>query len=176
MTTKQKIYITMLELATKRDVDKITVKDVIEACKVSRQTFYYYYRDMEDLFETAAGEMNERVREKIQGGMPLEEWLDYFLEMLLDNKKLYLRILYSRYGAKALRGTQNAIRQWLMEYMKQELGHMREHLSAQELMLLLDFCAGGIFNLMRKLLQEDCADIDSIVQFTAKFMNGQIHL
>lgn len=176
MTTKQKICVTMLELAAKRDIDKITVKDVIEACEVSRQTFYYYYRDMEDLFETAAGEMSERVREKIQGGMSLEEWLNYFLEMLLDSKKLYLRILYSRYGAKALGGTQKAIRQWLMEYMKQNLCHAQDHLSAQELMLLLDFCAGGIFNLMRKLLQEDYADVDSIVKFIAKFVNGQIHL
>ncbi len=176
MTTKQKIYMTAMELAEKRDIERVTVKDIIEACGVSRQTFYYYYRDLDDLFETVAEEINERMLEKIRSGMPLEDWLKVFLELLLEKKKLYLRVLYSRMGVKALSGMQNAICRWLIEYTKQNNREIAEHRSAQEILLLMDFYAGGIFNLMRKLLEEDYIDMEKLVPFVASVICGHSHL
>ena len=176
MTTKQKIYMTALELAEKRDIERVTVKDIIEACGVSRQTFYYYFRDLEDLFEVVAEEINERMLEKIRSGMPLEDWLKVFLELLLEKKKLYLRVLYSRMGVKALSGMQNAISRWLIEYTKQNNREIAESRTAQEILLLMDFYAGGIFNLMRKLLEEDYIDMEKLVPFVASVICGQSHL
>lgn len=176
MTTKQKIYITAMELAEKRDIERITVKDVIEACGVSRQTFYYYYRDLDDLFETVAEEISERMLEKIRSGMPLEGWMREFLELLLAKKKLYLRVLYSHMGVKALSGMQATISRWMIEYTKQNNREIAERRPAQEILLLMDFYAGGIFNLMRKLLEEDYIDMEKLVPFVASVICGQSHL
>lgn len=176
MTTKQKIYITAMELAEKRDLERITVKDVIEACGVSRQTFYYYYRDLDDLFETVAEEISDRVLEKIRSGVPLEGWLREFLELLLAKKKLYLRVLYSSMGVKALSGMQAAISRWMIEYTKQNSREIAERRPAQEILLLMDFYAGGVFNLMRKLLEEDYVDMEKLVPFVSSVICGQSHL
>lgn len=176
MTTKQKIYITAMELAEKRDIERITVKDVIEACGVSRQTFYYYYRDLDDLFETVAEEISERMLEKIRSGMPLEGWMREFLELLLAKKKLYLRVLHSHMGVKALSGMQATIARWMIEYTKQNNREIAERCPAQEILLLMDFYAGGIFNLMRKLLEEDYIDMEKLVPFVASVICGQSHL
>ena len=47
--TKQAIMNCLLELLSTKQLDKITVKDIIEDCGVNRQTFYYHFEDIPDL-------------------------------------------------------------------------------------------------------------------------------
>jgi len=48
----QKIIMTaFLELLKSKTFDKITVKDIIQRAEINRNTFYYYYSDIYDLFE-----------------------------------------------------------------------------------------------------------------------------
>lgn len=42
---------TYLQLVQHGNVDKITVKALIDACHISRQTFYYHFRDIMDVLE-----------------------------------------------------------------------------------------------------------------------------
>jgi len=39
------------ELLNKQSIDKITVKEICENCDVNRQTFYYYFKDIMDIFK-----------------------------------------------------------------------------------------------------------------------------
>ena len=48
---KAMIAETFLTLAGQKNVDKITVKDLVEACGISRQTFYYHFQDIIDVVE-----------------------------------------------------------------------------------------------------------------------------
>lgn len=41
---KQMISNTMAGLLEHKSVDKITVKELVEACGISRQAFYYHFR------------------------------------------------------------------------------------------------------------------------------------
>lgn len=49
--TKKEIRATFLELLEKKPLSKITVKNLVEACGINRNTFYYYYRDIYDLID-----------------------------------------------------------------------------------------------------------------------------
>ena len=49
--TRERIAEALLELMKKKNIDKITVKDVVDHCNITRQTFYYHYQDMMDVFE-----------------------------------------------------------------------------------------------------------------------------
>lgn len=51
MTTKDMLAEALKELLTRRSLDKITVKDIVENCGVNRQTFYYHFHDIYDLME-----------------------------------------------------------------------------------------------------------------------------
>lgn len=48
---KEEISKQLALLASKKSLDKITVKELVSACGISRQTFYYYYRDILDVVE-----------------------------------------------------------------------------------------------------------------------------
>lgn len=54
--TKQAIRATFLELLAKKPFDRITVKDIVETCKINRNTFYYYYEDIYKLLEAVLWE------------------------------------------------------------------------------------------------------------------------
>lgn len=59
--TKQKIALSLKRFMEKKSFEKITVKDILEDCNITRPTFYYHFEDMYDLlrwtFETEAVEL-----------------------------------------------------------------------------------------------------------------------
>ena len=46
VTTKRALAETFKKLLSKRGLNKITVKDIVEDCGVNRQTFYYHFHDI----------------------------------------------------------------------------------------------------------------------------------
>jgi len=63
----------LLELIRRKDADKITVKDLVEVCGISRQTFYYHFKDIVDVVEWAAQQGVQRlVHESLNAATPQE--------------------------------------------------------------------------------------------------------
>lgn len=50
-STKALIADAYVTLTAQKPIDKITVKDVVEACGITRQTFYYHYQDLLEVIE-----------------------------------------------------------------------------------------------------------------------------
>ena len=50
---KNMIADAFLAMTARKSVDKITVKDLVEACDISRQTFYYHFQDILEVIEWA---------------------------------------------------------------------------------------------------------------------------
>lgn len=53
MSKNMKIIISqsLINLAQSKTFDKITVKDIVDDCNISRQTFYYHFKDIMDVIE-----------------------------------------------------------------------------------------------------------------------------
>lgn len=49
--TKQAMYQALKKLITVKPINKITIKDITDACGLNRQTFYYHFKDIYDLLE-----------------------------------------------------------------------------------------------------------------------------
>lgn len=94
--TKKLIYDTFIELLEKKPFDRITVKDIVEACEINRNTFYYYYSDIYDLLEEIfMKELNELVEAHKEG----KSWATSFIKVAYtayDHKKLINNICASR--------------------------------------------------------------------------------
>ena len=63
---KAMIAETFFSMARGKSMDKITVTDLVERCKISRQTFYYHFKDIMDVLE---GGMEETVGWALGGGL-----------------------------------------------------------------------------------------------------------
>ncbi|MCD7797353.1 MAG: TetR/AcrR family transcriptional regulator [Clostridiales bacterium] len=52
--TKVAIKEAYIKLLNEKPLDKITVRDIAEKCKINRNTFYYHFHDLPSLFEEVA--------------------------------------------------------------------------------------------------------------------------
>jgi AcrR family transcriptional regulator len=59
--TKREIIVTFLGLLERQPLSKITVKNIVEACGINRNTFYYYYRNINDLIDDIFNTETEKV-------------------------------------------------------------------------------------------------------------------
>lgn len=93
--TRQSIMRTFIDLLNRYPLEQISVKDVVSACGISRNTFYYHYRDLyallTDVFEQEAIRV---IGENRQG----QSWQEAFIastRFALDNRRAIYHVYNS---------------------------------------------------------------------------------
>ncbi len=84
--TEKAIVQTLNELLKTKTIDKITVKDLTEACGISRNTFYYHYHD---IYEVLTRDLVQRTDALLKAHEEDASWEDLFtdgLRLLYENK------------------------------------------------------------------------------------------
>jgi len=74
--TKEAIVRSFSELLREKPYNKITVKDIVERCGITRNTFYYHFHDIPTLLE-------ERVTEEVERIIALHYKADQPIECIL---------------------------------------------------------------------------------------------
>jgi len=98
---KSAIIKSFKELLAKQSIDKITVKEVCQHCNVNRQTFYYYFTDIMDIFKYV---FFKELSRDIAQNRTFETWEGGFLatmNYLKNNTKMILHIYNSSYWPEA---------------------------------------------------------------------------
>ena len=93
-TTKQALANALKQLLQKKQITKITINDIAEACGVSRMTFYYHFKDIYDLIEWSC---EEDARRAADGNMTYETWEQGFLNIfhvVEENKPFILNVYH----------------------------------------------------------------------------------
>ena len=144
----------LLELIRRKDADKITVKDLVEVCGISRQTFYYHFKDIVDVVEWAAQQGVQRlVRESLNAATP-QEALGVFVDFAVESQPLVQRLLNSQRREAIERIMVDATRTYLADSLRERRG--TPALRAGDWKIALDFYAYG----MTGLLLENCRQRD----------------
>lgn len=95
MTTKDMLAESLKELLTRRSLDKITVKDIVENCGVNRQTFYYHFHDIYDLIEWILRDTADRL---MREQMDYSDWtvgVQTLMQYLQQDRLLVLNAYHS---------------------------------------------------------------------------------
>ena len=93
--TKKAIKTSFLELLNEQPLSKISVRTVVEACGINRNTFYYYYQDLPTLIEEIIKESIDLLIEKYPTINSLDECVDIVFKQLIKNKKAMSHIYNS---------------------------------------------------------------------------------
>ena len=80
-------------LLMENNVKKLTVKDIVEECQITRQTFYYHFQDIPTLIKDIFTERAEALLKQRPDYASLEDALDEAVQMVIKNK----RIVYHLY-------------------------------------------------------------------------------
>ncbi len=116
--TRRAIMESFIRLVATKPLDKITVRDIVEDCEITRNTFYYHFQDIYDL--TAAVFRSEfsaiirrRAAQHADGGWadPLRDVIDFVAE----NRSAVLHIYHSNRREELMRAFDKGIDDYLRQ-------------------------------------------------------------
>lgn len=133
--TKAALANSLKDIMVSIPLEKITVKDIVENCKLNRQTFYYHFKDKFDLVNWI---YYTEVIEIMVTQYHYENWDDtiHTLLTLLQNDKVFYRNALNNFG-------QNSFYEYFFTITKKTLFFVFDQLSSDFAMSPEDksFCA-----------------------------------
>ena len=90
--TKRKIADCVKQLMKKKDIRKITIQDIMDATNMSRQSFYYHFKDIYDVLEWITQyDFTDRIA--CEEGQTMEEWALHVLHVLEQERPFFERVV-----------------------------------------------------------------------------------
>lgn len=139
---KEKIIYAYAQLLEKKEADKITVKDIVAECHISRQTFYYYFQDIIDVNEcTLQTYVDEALHRWLKTDTP-QEGIEVFVDTLYEHKKILVRLGESKYILSMQMKLIHTVREMFDAVLRQKTDLSQMEKGTYETML--DFVSWGI--------------------------------
>lgn len=169
--TKQAIAEALLALAEKRSIDKITVKDIAEACFITRQTFYYHFRDILDVFEWILEERLRKMADETQS-MDQSEAIRTMLSISMENAEIINHLMRSQYREQIECIFISAIRKYLTELIDRE--KLFQHVTRGDLEMAVRLHSYAMTGLLLEISRDTDPDLDGITQQLCRLLSGEM--
>lgn len=100
--TRNGLDAAMRELLKRKPLDQLRVRELTELCGLRRQSFYYHFKDVYDLFDWSLQRERELLRQRREECLTWEQALLDLLDRLSENGAYYQALLENR-GRAGLR-------------------------------------------------------------------------
>lgn len=176
MITKQAIASAAYDLMARKSLDKITVKDIVSECHITRQTFYYHFKDILDLLEWGIEQERDQLLKQSQKCENMEEAMLTYLQMINspDRRPLLIKIFKSRYRDAFHVFMVRESKYFLIEMCRRK--KLLEDLPMREAEFLIDFYSGALINLYGKWISDDSMDVEEGTRLAIRVMRGELHI
>lgn len=176
MITKQVIASAAYDLMTRKSLDKITVKDIAAECHITRQTFYYHFKDILDLLEWGIRQEREQLLKRSQECESMEEAMLTYVQMINDSDRMPLirKVFKSRYRDAFHVFMVRESKLYFIEVCRQK--KLLENLPIKEAEFLIEFYSGALINLYGKWLADDHMDMEAGTRMAIRVMRGELHI
>lgn len=169
---KETIAKATVTLLLDKHVKKLTVKDIVEECRITRQTFYYHFEDIPDLLHWMLEKGMDHSLEQLRRQDGAEAGLRYFLLMSLNALPYFKKALAPSYEQEMERCIKQQTCR-IFEHIVEENGLYRDCTRAQ-LDLILRYHSFAILGLLHDWTEEDSRNIDSIVHEILLLVTGGV--
>lgn len=160
------------DLVINKGVKKLTVKDIVEQCHITRQAFYYHFEDIPALLRWMLERDSEKTILEAKSMKSGEEKLRYFF-LLAVHALPYMK-----------KGMGTNYRYELEKILTQHITHLFEQIcdeeglyqncSRMEANLILRYHCQAIMGLLRSWTEADTANLDQIVHVTYRLITEGI--
>lgn len=159
-------------MARQKPIDKITVKDLVEQCGISRQAFYYHFQDILEVMEWSVRQMVEStLQTSIQAETP-EKAIEAFISVAVEHRELLMRLLDSQRRARIEQVFVEALR----SNLRRMLGVKRPELAVnhQDLEVAMNFCAYGIAGVLLENYKNRDLNVERLSRQLAQLLAGNL--
>ena len=147
---KKIIAETMIKMIKKKGSEKITVTALIEECHISRQTFYYHFKDLMDVLEWSVCKGTEHIVAESLKADDMKSALEIFISFSSDRFIELSKLMDSGKRAELGELITDAVEGYLLEVLKKNMPEISVNYSDMKTLLrfnafglagtLLDFC------------------------------------
>ncbi|MDO4324308.1 MAG: TetR/AcrR family transcriptional regulator [Lachnospiraceae bacterium] len=159
-------------LLFEKKVKKLTVKDIVEECNITRQAFYYHFEGIPELMRWVLEQNSEKVLEECFAQEDWESGLHYFFSFAVNALPYVERSMQSNYGAEIERMMTEIIYDFSRRAM--ERTDMYREYSPFDQQLILRYHCQAIMGLLRGWTEEDTKNMDHIVHRVFQLLQGKI--
>lgn len=162
------------EMTHQKNVDKITVKDLVEACHISRQTFYYHFQDIMDVIEWS---VQQAMQKTLEQGLQIsdgEEVMRVFVSSAYQNRTMILRLLASQRRAQIEKMFIEALRVCLRELYRSKASKVPVYY--EDLEIWIDFYSLGISTYLIEKCLMGQIDEREVAHQLYRLITGKIRL
>lgn len=117
-STKALIADAYVALTAQKPIDKITVKDVVEACGITRQTFYYHYQDLLEVIEWIVSRGIDDLIARTIAASSQREAIRVIVSACETQPEFLSRLFNSRRREEAERILFDGIRRYFLEVLR----------------------------------------------------------
>ena len=158
---KREITETLLRLLEKKSLEKITVKELVTLCGISRQTFYYHFEDVLDVVDWWTRQVAQHLMEESLRTEDPRKALRLFVDYTAEHRQTLQHLLASRWREQLER----RLVQVFTTYLQDMLHRMHPNLamSPADEEAFLTFYACGISGLLMEQQVRTDAEKEALV-------------
>lgn len=169
---KAMIANTYLQLAKQEEIDKITVKRLIEACHISRQTFYYHFQDLIDVIAWIAQKNGDLLVEKCLKMDRIQEACELFVHQAKNQYPMIEKLLNSQKRDYVEQLMVQSVRNALVEIARNR--GVKHPVMLNDLDFVLDFYAYGIVGLLLKYCPNPQMKESVLAEKLHRLLSGEV--
>lgn len=166
--TKRKIADCVKQLMRKKEIRKLTIHDIMDATNMSRQSFYYHFKDIYDVLEWIE-RYDFANRIACEEGQSMEDWMLHLFHVLDGERFFFERIVNEIEWSKLLPSIrtpiEEQIRKLLIRYNK--TGSSEEQLNFCVHFMTTAFCyylMDYVYHRMHKTDKELVSEARSLLE------------
>lgn len=171
--TKGKIFAVYEQLLSVKDIEKICVTDVVSKCGISRQSFYYYFSDIENLMECFLENKLDDIL-KNDSSLSGEQALVLFVRNINENRKSIVKIGSSYRLATVQRIFIGVTKKWLRKLVQ---NFAKDYpIKGNDIQLFVDYHACGIGGYLIMTALNGYLDEHKVVEDVLRLLNGELQI
>ena len=148
-------------LLVEKHVKKLTVKDIVEQCHITRQAFYYHFQDIPELLKWMIERYTEQMFQEVLSKGNGEDGLRCFFVMAINAIPYVARGMDSNYAPELERLLRHYIRRFFI--MASEHQNFYPECTRSEIKIIVRYHSQAIMGLLREWSDEDTEQLDQIV-------------
>lgn len=169
--TKNLIVTAFFDLARVKPLDKITIKDVVEACGITRQTFYYHFQDIFDVIEWSLQQHTQQMIDRTLAAQTTRDAFRIMLTILEDDEAVLAHLIQSRKQEQVERLLLAAVKGYFAALIPKRA--VRNTWAIDELETVLNFYSYAIIGVLLENIGRKDADPDRLAGQLDRLARGE---
>lgn len=172
---KQAICAALKERMAQKPLNKITVTELMQACGMARQHFYYHFEDIYDAVRWMFEEEAVALLREHEGVMLWQDGLLQLFQYLQENRAVCLCALHSMGREHLKRFFQSDIHAIIQNTIQRIVTELQAPSTGRELELLTQFYVGALTSMMEDwLLGEIPETPEDLIRFVDQLLRDHV--